>query len=177
MKASRADNAEFTLRGTIDREGSQYVVSGDLLHRGEALVLWSTTMQRIDTELRPLQENFASSVATVMQCALGSRAAMQNDSSADLFSKLLRACDAFQDESKGGHALEFTRQLVEAAPQYALPYAVYANVAALTTLYVPPAERDGLRKVVEENAAIALQKDPNMSCRVRRVGNRRRPGA
>lgn len=156
-----AEDAEFILRGTVDRDGAQYVVSSDLLHHGEALVLWSMTRQRLDTELRPLQENFASSVAGVLKCALVCRTGMQNDSSSELFSKLLRVCEAFQDGSKYGHALELTRQLVEVAPQYALSYGLYAGIAARATLGVPPAERDRLRKVVEDNAAIALQKDPN----------------
>ncbi len=38
--------SEFIVRGTVDRNDGKFVVSADVIHRIEGIVLWSTTQQR-----------------------------------------------------------------------------------------------------------------------------------
>ncbi len=157
--------AEFALRGTVDREGTELIVGVDILHRREGLVMWSTTTRGAADAAQALQQQSSVSVASALGCAFLLRQGARNDSSAELFAKFLRVCAAIQS-GQWEQVPELARQIVESAPQYAVAYALQAyanaNLTRLTAFHWtqrPEAERERLRELASDSAKTALEMD------------------
>ena len=159
--------AEFALRGTVDRDADKLVVSAELSNTRDALVLWSTTMQRDAAQIRVLEDKFSSSVATVLRCALRLRRGAKNDPSTDLLSGLLGFCAAFV-ENRLDQLPELAGRVVEVAPRYALSYALRADSNAIVSnldhlgVERSPQEVARLRKMVYDDARVAEEMDPSV---------------
>ena len=161
--------AEFTLRGSVDRDGENYVVNADLLHNREGLVLWSTTMQRNAGEPQLLEQRFSTSIARVMRCALALRrtANPNNDASVDLVGNLFQWCAA-GDDGRLEQLPVIAQKVVEAAPSDAFSYSLraYSNaiVSSTTAVYFTDRtaeERARLRTLTYDSAKTALEMDSN----------------
>jgi|KBSSwiStaDraftv2_1062776.scaffolds.fasta_scaffold95581_2 tetratricopeptide (TPR) repeat protein len=159
--------AEFTLRGNVDREGANYVVSADLLHNREGLVLWSTTMQRNAAEPQLLELRFSTSIAKVMRCALALRRVAKDDASVDLVGNLFQWCAA-GDDGRLEQLPVIAQKVVEAAPSDTLSYSLraYSNAIVSTTTAVyftdrTAEERARLRTLTYDSAKTALEMDSN----------------
>jgi len=126
---------EFRLRGTVDRDGEQYVVAADILHQRDGLVLWSKTLRQ-DVETVPqFREHVADYVARVLNCALRYRVLAKGDVAVDLFSRFVALCDANANgESDQSPAL--ARRIVDAAPQYGISHAILAASDAFLTIFL-----------------------------------------
>ena len=157
--------AEYTLRGSVDRDGGKFIVNANLLHRRDQLVLWSTTMQRDAAEQKTLEIQFSMAVTDVLRCALRFRSAMKNDPSPDVFGRLLGICSAF-GEGRLDRAQELATAVVAFAPQDAFGYALRAALnaslsnQAISGVRKPREEVARLRKMVYDDARIAERLDP-----------------
>jgi len=159
--------SEFSLRGTVDRNGQSLLVNAELVHTREGLVLWSTTMRRDAADAPLLQQQLATFAAAVVRCSLTLRKVVQYDQSIDQFAIVLSFCDA----ALGGRIEplpEIARRLVEAAPHeagsYALQALANARVSRLTAFRFtarPPQESQRLRTLVYDSAKRALAMEPN----------------
>jgi len=58
-------SAEFSLRGTVDRDSGQYVVAADILHR-DGLVLWSKTIRQGFATVPQFQEHISLYITSVL---------------------------------------------------------------------------------------------------------------
>ncbi len=158
--------AEFALRGTVDRDGDKFVIGADLLHRHEDVVLWSMTKLGDLAEPRILQQNFAVSVAGVLQCTSRFRRGWKSEPSNDQLGKLAEICGVMVN-GPGEQLPQLTRRLVEAAPRSGLAYALEASVNAMMTNTrfsdrKPRAEAARLRKIVYDDVRIANELDPSI---------------
>lgn len=156
---------EFTLRGTVERDEGNFVVTARLLHRSQAQTLWSVTQKRPLHESRLLQEQLSIQVASVLRCALRDRRHAQGDASPELFSKFLRYCEVALDD-RYAELPELARRIREAAPRYAVSHAMCAGANALATIFsynqFSAADQERMRKLVYECAEAALAIDPNI---------------
>jgi len=159
---ARSGPAEFVLRGTADRDGDEFVVSADIVHNRDGVVLWSTTMRRDAAQPRRLQDQFSMSVAGVLSCALRLRSDAKNDPSPDLFGALLGICAAFGGSIE--QTPELARRIVQMAPQYAMSYALRAgaNAATSNSFGKTPEEVARLHKMVYDDAKLAEEMDPTV---------------
>ena len=166
---ARSSTPEFVLRGTADRDGDAFVVSADIVHSREGVVLYSMTLQRDAAQPRRLEDQFSMSVAGVLSCALRFRNDAKNDPSPDLFGALLRICAAFGGSIE--QTPELARRIVQMAPQYAISYALRADAnASVSNLDgKTPEEVARLRKMVYDDAKIAEQMDPTVDSYIARA--------
>ena len=166
VEASTSGTAEFLLRGTVDRDGDQFVTNADLLHGREGLVVWSTTMRGDAARIRVLEDEFSTYVAQVLRCALLFRQ-QSHDPSTDLFGRFLAICAAFND-IRVDQTPELASRIIEAAPHSAIGYALRASSNALVSdadrsgIVRAPQEVARLRKMVYDDARIAEAMDPTV---------------
>ena len=123
------------------------------------------TMQRDAAQVRILEDQFSTSVASVLRCALQYRRWAKNDPSTDLFGKFLGFCAAAL-EGRVDLLPELARRIVEVAPNYAVGYALRAvanahlSASDRSNIEQPaPQEVARLRKMVYDDARIAEEMD------------------
>ena len=122
-------------------------------------------MQRDAAQATRLEDQFSSTVAGALHCALRLRDSAKNDPSLEMFGKFLAICAGSEQ------APELAQRIVEMAPQYAISYALRALANAFVS-NVPgksPEEVSRLRKMVYEDARIAEKMDPSVDSYIARV--------
>ncbi|HEX8842375.1 MAG TPA: TIR domain-containing protein [Sphingomicrobium sp.] len=151
--------ADFGLRGSVDRNGGDLRISANVIDSRSGRTLWSTDVSRPAAESRQLADEFAMLTADVLRCSIYTKRHIPNYDSAELFSRILRYCEAGQNLYVEGDQLpKLAQQLVEIAPNSAQAHAYYADELAL--FHDPITSRADLLSIYTEiNKALAL--DPN----------------
>lgn len=150
---SALEDADFTLRGTVDRSGKEVTILASVIDPESGRTLWSTEVTRPPDESRELTEELAILLADVIRCSTYTKRKMPNYDSVEVYSRIFRSCQA---ERSGGRQYQqlpvVSQALVDVAPESAQAWAYLAN----TTAFVFP-ER---RQQVHAAARKALELDP-----------------
>lgn len=151
--------ADFGLRGSVDRDGSDLRITANVIDSKSGRTLWSTEISRSASESRQLADSFATLTADVLRCSIYTKRRITNYDSAELVSRIFRYCEGGQDFFGEADQLpKLAQSLVEAAPNSALAHAYYAT--ELATFYDPITDRADLLAISGEiKKALAL--DPN----------------
>jgi TolB-like protein len=156
---SALDNADFGLRGTVDRIGGDLRITASVIDPKSGRTLWSNEVSRSAAESRQLSDEFSMLTAGVLRCSIYTKRRIPNYNSAELLSRVLRYCEAGQDFFENSDQLpKLAQALVEVAPNSAQAHAYYAS--ELATFYDPITNRADLLAIYGEiKRALAL--DPN----------------
>ncbi|HEX6603336.1 MAG TPA: TIR domain-containing protein [Sphingomicrobium sp.] len=126
--------ADFGLRGTIDREGDSLRATVDVIDPKSGRTLWSSASSRKASEARQLGDQLAISVADILRCAIYTKRRIPQYSSPELFSRILRICEFDRSGfSQIGQGPNLDQALIEIAPKSAQAHALLANDLALQT--------------------------------------------
>lgn len=156
---SALDRADFGLKGSVARDGGDLRISADIVDSRSGRTLWSNEVSRSAAESRQLADEFAMLTAGVLRCAIYTKRRIPNYNSAELFSRILRYCEAGQDFFENSDQLpNLAKALVEVAPNSALAHAYYAT--ELATFYDPITNRADLL-AIDGEIKKALELDPN----------------
>src|SRR5574338_555915 len=126
--------ADFGLRGTIDRAGDSLRATVDVIDPKSGRTLWSSASSRKASEARQLGDQLAISVADILRCAIYTKRRIPQYSSPELFSRILRICEFDRSGfSQIGQGPNVDQALIEIAPKSAQAHALLANDLALQT--------------------------------------------
>lgn len=125
--------ADFAMRGTVDRNGDSLHITADVIDIGSGRTLWSTEVARPASEGKALGDQLAIRVADVLRCAIYNKERMPRYHSTELFSRILQYCDAgHRGTGAGWQKLpKLTQSIVDIAPDSAQAHAIYANALSL----------------------------------------------
>jgi TolB-like protein len=163
---ARGGDAEFRLAGSVDRDGDNYVVNGQILDRKSGLVLWSGRIERPVAAATGFTEDVAQNVSGFLQCALEERRVSRTRFETEVFGLYLNACwTLFGGGGGPERMLGVTRRLVQAGPDVAAAHAMHGIAAALVANSTDhsPDEVIALRAEARAAAARALKLDPRMA--------------
>lgn len=156
QSASRSalEDADFTLRGTVDRSGDEVTILASVIDPESGRTLWSTEISREVDESRELTEELAIYLADVIRCSAYTKRRMPGYDSAEVRSRIFRTCEA---ERSGGRQYEqlpaLAQALIDVAPESAQAWAYLAN--GMSLLY--PDRREQVHAAVKR----ALELDPD----------------
>lgn len=151
--------ADFGLRGSVDRNGGDLRITADVIDSKSGRTLWSTEVSRSAAQSRQLADAFATLTADVLRCSIYTKRRITNYDSAELVSRIFRYCAGGQDFfAEADQMPKLAQALVEAAPNSAQAHAYYAN--ELSIFYDPITDPADLSAInAEIRKALAL--DPN----------------
>lgn len=155
--------AAFILDGTARPEGDDLLVTARLLDTRGSLAIWSSEYRRASSEANFMQEQIASDVARVLQCALTSARPKAGAIDSSALSLFLRACDRLDTPYEDpDETMQIVRQVTERAPRFSRGWSMRATLAAeRATWTLPPGEIEAFRREAQDTAARARQLDPS----------------
>jgi DNA-binding winged helix-turn-helix (wHTH) protein/tetratricopeptide (TPR) repeat protein len=152
-----ASEAEFRLAGTLDRADQTYIANLQMIDRRSGSVLWATKIER-EGGAPAFAEEFGSTAAAVMKCALDERR-HAGGLSLDVLSLFLTSCEAALRGTLD--VMAPARRLAEAAPQVAGAHAMHALAAAFWMSQVDdPAKIAAFSEEALQAAERSLKLDP-----------------
>lgn len=152
--------ADLRVAGTVDRDGSKYVVNAQVISRRTGVVLWSARFDREAAAPVGFQEEAANRIGDALRCALWHRAADRKAVNERVFSLLLDVCEVWRGDPEP--LLGPTEQLVRAAPDHSYAHSMRAIALALNaSRFTHPVETPALADSAASEARRALQLDAN----------------
>ena len=151
--AAALRDADFSLSGTVDRQGTELTAAVTITDTGSGQTLWSTERTRSADEGRQLANELSIWVADVLRCAIYAKSRMQKYGSAEVESRILRWCEA--ERSRGDQFDQMpgiANELVTAAPESGQAHAYLA----LGLVLAQPERRDEIYAAARK----ALQLEP-----------------
>jgi TolB-like protein/tetratricopeptide (TPR) repeat protein len=125
-------DADFGLRGSVDRNGNDLRITANVIDSHSGRTLWSTDIMRSAGDSRQLADAFATLTADVLRCSIYTKRRITNYDSAELVSRIFRYCAGGQDFfGESDKMPKLAQALVEVAPNSAQAHAFYANELAI----------------------------------------------
>jgi TolB-like protein len=160
--AGSAPDADFHLRGAVDRDGDATVINVQLLDRRGRNVVWSGRLERSLSAPTRFPDQAANRVGDILHCGLRSRAASNRAMTDAVLSLMLQACELRRvGPEEAPQFLAAAERLRAAAPQLSGAQSMYATAAAAKSAVSPDApEAPALAIAARAAAQRALQLDP-----------------
>lgn len=155
--------APFVLDGTARPEGDELLVTARLLDMRGNLAIWTNEYRRTASEQNYMQEQIASDVARVLQCALITLRPHAGEIDPQTLGVFLRACDRLGNPSANPEeTLAIVRQVTERAPRFSRGWSMRARLAAERTAWsLPPEQTEAFTAEARDGAARARRLDPS----------------
>jgi DNA-binding winged helix-turn-helix (wHTH) protein/TolB-like protein len=167
VSAVRADRLgavtaqKIVARGSVELDGSRWLVQARIDHGQEGVTLWSREFSRDRAERTALELEVAAKVSDAIAFALMCQPARRALESATL--SLCVATAMLLRESDYPRALILGEELVSSAPALAFGHVLLASAALGATLVASDSERDALFQQAREEADRARALDPGMT--------------
>ncbi len=153
--ADSAPDADFHLRGAVDRDGDAMVINAQLLDRQGRNVLWSGRVERPLSTPARFPDQTANRIGDMLHCALRSRATSNRPMTDAVLSLMLQACELRRPEPEDApQFLAAAERLRAAAPQLSGAQSMYAIAAAAKSALSPDAP-DATALAIAARAAAA----------------------
>jgi DNA-binding winged helix-turn-helix (wHTH) protein/TolB-like protein len=159
--ADATSDADFHLRGAVDRDGDAMVINAQLLDRDRRNVLWSGRFERSLSTPARFPDQAANRIGDMLHCALRSRAASNRPMTDAVLSLMLQACELRRPEPQDApQFLAAAERLRDAAPQLSVAQSMYATAAAAKSALSPDTpDAAALATAARAAAGRALQLD------------------
>ena len=160
--ASATRDADFRLRGAVDRDGDAMVISAQLLDRAGRGVLWSGRVERALSAPARFPDQAANRIGDILHCALRNRATSNRPMTDAVLSLMLQVCELRRpDPGTAPQFLAAAERLRAAAPGLSGAQSMYAIAAAAKSALSPEApDAPAFAAAARAAAARALALDP-----------------
>ncbi|HUG46154.1 MAG TPA: TIR domain-containing protein [Sphingomicrobium sp.] len=146
-------DANFKLRGTVDRQGDELSISASIVDPNSGRTLWSTEVSRAADESSQLAEEAAIWLADVLRCSIYTKRRMPEYNSPEVHSRIFRYCEAERSRGEQYDQLPALAQaLIDVAPKSAQAHAYLAIAVA----FLHPERRQQINSAARK----ALELDP-----------------
>ncbi len=158
-----APDADFHLRGAVDRDGDATVINVQVLDRQRRNVIWSGRLERPLSAPARFPDQAANRIGDILHCALRSRAMSNRPITDAVLSLMMQVCELRRvGPEEAPQFLAAAERLRAAAPQLSRAQSLYATAAAAKGALSPEApEAPGLVVAARAAAHRALQLDPS----------------
>jgi len=160
-------NVDHILEGSVRKDGDKVRITVQLIHVPTDVHLWSKTYDRVLDDIFEIQEEIAGSVAATLEISLGvgelgSEPGMTRDVRAYELLLEARKQRSYTDRNHNLRAIEILEQAVEVDPQFALAWAMLANMYSSTGRYFIPDQTPLYQQRAEAALARAEQLAPEL---------------
>lgn len=157
------DRGEFSLSGTVDRDGASYRLIISVTDRITGRVIWSRAFERGESDLSGIGGETAHDSAQTIRCVLRDRGKGPEKISNEVMALLFAACDGAESFERMESVVDLSRKLVAAAGHLPSAHAFRARALQWRAGKIDylAAEAHELRKEARASANKALALDEN----------------
>ncbi len=161
LDRARSLGAELAVESAAEETGDQIRLTMNVVRTSDRATLWSSVFDGRANELPGLRQRAAERSADVLTC--GVRAVRTRpELTSDVFTLLLRGCDAERDPARTQEARDTFAQVVERDPNFTYARALLALSGARLSLEAPEATRSALRESARREAERAHDAAPDI---------------